>query len=133
MIGLDTNIVVRLAVRDDARQVAEIAILLDQQMAQGQPCSISVPVLLEAGWVLQTTYGYSKAALLHWLDAVLASEQFFVASETALHAAIETYRKTKIDFAGALIVAVNAAHGCTQTITFDKVAIKSGLMTALPR
>jgi predicted nucleic-acid-binding protein len=131
MIGLDTNIVVRLAVRDNMRQVAAIATLLNQQLALNQPCLISIPVILEAAWVLKTTYDYSKSALLNWLDALLASEQFFIANEKTIREAIATFRTQKLDFADALIAAVNSEHGCTQTITFDKTAIKSGLMSAL--
>jgi predicted nucleic-acid-binding protein len=131
MIGLDTNIVVRLAVRDDARQVAAIATLLERQSILNQPCLISIPVMLEAAWVLRTTYDYSKPALLSWLDALLASEQFFIADEITIREAIETFRNQKIDFADALIAAVNSEHGCTKTITFDKRAIKFGIMRAL--
>jgi predicted nucleic-acid-binding protein len=131
MIGLDTNIVVRLAVRDDARQVAAIVTLLERQSALDQPCLISIPVVLEAAWVLKTTYDYLKPALLNWLDALLASEQFFIADEKIIREAIEAFRDQKIDFADALIAAANRGQGCSQTITFDKIAIKSGVMSAL--
>jgi predicted nucleic-acid-binding protein len=131
MIGVDTNILVRLAVRDNLRQTNAVLELLESQMHSGQPLYISLVALIEAAWVLAKTYGYNKLALLHWLEAMLASNDFVLADEALVHAAIETFRMHRIDFADAMVAAVNSSAGCEKTVTFDKAGIKAGVMTAI--
>lgn len=44
MIALDTNLLVRLLVLDDPRQVAQVKELLRESAETGEPCFISDPV-----------------------------------------------------------------------------------------
>jgi predicted nucleic-acid-binding protein len=46
--------------------------------------------------------------------------------------ALLQFEDKKLDFSDALITQLNAAYGCTQTITFDKTTVKSGIMSATP-
>jgi predicted nucleic-acid-binding protein len=59
------------------------------------------------------------------------SREICLQDEVAIDVATKSYSNSKIDFADALIAAVNSEHGCTKTITFDKRAIKFGIMRAL--
>jgi predicted nucleic-acid-binding protein len=50
--------------------------------------------------------------------------QLDVESSNDVAAAIEDYRRGVADFADCLLVRVNAANGCTHTVTFDRKAAK---------
>jgi predicted nucleic-acid-binding protein len=58
--------------------------------------------------------------------------EFVIENESALNSALSCYKLQKVDFADALSAAVNASAGCVKTISFDKSAVKTGLMVALP-
>ena len=66
MLAVDTNVVVRFLVRDDAAQSARAAALI--QRAQ---IWVSRTVLLEAEWVLTRLYGYSPATVASSLRDLL--------------------------------------------------------------
>ena len=68
MIAIDTNIVVRLIVADDERQLEQARALADRTS-----CYVSLTVLIETEWVLRSAYGYNRmrivAALVHFYQA----------------------------------------------------------------
>ena len=66
MIAVDTNVVVRLLVRDDAKQAEAAAVLF----ARG-PVGLSATVLLETAWVLRSGYRLAPAAVVDALRPVL--------------------------------------------------------------
>ncbi len=130
MIGIDTNILLRLIVKDDANQLAQAQAFLTARSSQS-PAYVSLVTLIETIWALQNIYDFSKKQTLECLALLMNSREICLQDEIAIDVAAKSYSNSKIDFADALIAAVNSEHGCTQTITFDKWAIKSGLMSAL--
>lgn len=58
MIAADTNVIVRLIARDDPAQTT-----IARELLTREPLFISLPCLLETGWVLQSVYGFDGAAL----------------------------------------------------------------------
>ncbi|RLC10565.1 MAG: hypothetical protein DRI57_20195 [Deltaproteobacteria bacterium] len=58
MIGLDTNILVRLLVNDDQKQNNQIVKRLEEAERNGEQLFISKLVLIEAMWVLNSVYGF---------------------------------------------------------------------------
>lgn len=66
MIAIDTNIPVRLIVVDDPAQTAQAQALLASQRVY-----IPVTVLLEASWVLQTTFALTPSDVHAGLSSVL--------------------------------------------------------------
>ncbi len=59
MIYLDTNVFVRLLVSDDAAMTAAARALV-----VANACRVSPTVLLEANWVLQTSFGFAPFDVL---------------------------------------------------------------------
>jgi predicted nucleic-acid-binding protein len=129
MIGIDTNILLRLIIKDDANQVAQAEAFLVARSAQS-PAYVSLVTLIETIWALQNIYDFSKKQTLEYLTLLMDSHEICLQDEISVNAATKSYASCKIDFADALIAAVNIEHGCRQTITFDKIAIKSGIMNA---
>jgi predicted nucleic-acid-binding protein len=63
MIAVDTNVLLRFLVADDPVQTPRAMRLIDEASARGEPVFVSQIVLCEIEWVLDTTYGASRAEI----------------------------------------------------------------------
>ena len=119
MIGLDTNVLVRILVADDDAQTRAAAQLL--LSLNDRPQSVFVPdiVLVESVWALSRIYKIGKADILMTLDWIMSMPVFIFQNRAVLKTAIETYRQGPADFADYLIVGTNTHAGCSRTLTFD--------------
>ena len=64
MLGIDTNVLVRLLMRDDAEQFARAQELIRRESDAKRPVLISLLVMLETEWVLRSCYKLSKNDIL---------------------------------------------------------------------
>ncbi len=62
MAALDTNVLVRFLVQDDAAQGEAAARLIRNGIRAGTPLFVPVTVRLELEWVLRSAFGFDKAA-----------------------------------------------------------------------
>ena len=60
MIGLDTNIVLRIIVEDDVKQTAQAVGYLKDNCDADNPPFVSDLVLAETVWALKGNYGFEK-------------------------------------------------------------------------
>jgi predicted nucleic-acid-binding protein len=120
LIGLDTDVLVRLCVRDDSNQV-EAALRL---LSGAPPASVrvSVIVLAELTWTLLRRYRLDKAALIAALENLLSRLELDIEGRGAVMTALHWYRLGSADFADYLIAALNREAGATPTYTFDERA-----------
>ena len=123
MIGVDTNVLVRLFVVDDARQSA-IAGRFFVERTSADPAFVSLVVVAELVWLLDDTYDFSLAAITEVLSDLLASPDFVLERADFVAAAVELAQQSSIDIADFLIARVAANSGSRMTATFDKVAAK---------
>lgn len=131
MIGLDTNVLLRYIVRDDAAQAKAASRLIEGRCSKEAPGHVSQVVLAELAWVLGRGYGYAKEEVVKVLAAILSSAELRVQEAALAWAALRAYQAGQADFADYLIGAVNESAGCETTCTFDKRAAKSGWHTLL--
>lgn len=131
MIGLDTNVLLRYIVRDDAVQAKTAGRLIEARCSKDAPGHVSHVVLAELAWVLGRGYGYAKAEVVKVLTAILSSAELRVQETAVAWAALRAFQAGQADFADYLIGAVNEACGCETTCTFDKRAARSGWHTLL--
>jgi len=124
MIGLDTNVVVRLFVDDDPKQAELARNLVTGQCSPESPGFIDRVALCELLWVLSSAHGYSRAALANVVATLLESRDMRLEDDNLVQLALEDYRATNVDFADILIGHVNLARGCEMTATFDRKAAK---------
>ena len=124
MIGLDTNVLVRFLVQDDAAQFERAQRLLKREASRGELVFISQLVLLESEWVLRSRYGLGKADILGALAGLLDSREFLVEDEATLERALFAWRDSAAEFADCLIGARHLQLGCEGTATFDSRALK---------
>jgi len=74
MIGLDTNILVRLLVADDPEQTERARKLVSARCTRESPGFINCIVLAELVWVLSGAYGLSRSQIANAVEALLAGE-----------------------------------------------------------
>ncbi|MGH6870979.1 MAG: PIN domain-containing protein [Rhizomicrobium sp.] len=131
MIGLDTNVVVRLLTRDDPVQARRAADFIADQAARNEPVFISLVVLTETVWVLGSTYKYSHREIEAGLHGLLAADEFIVEQRDALDEALRLKNRGRADFADVFIEVANRTRGCSATATFDRRAMKHPGFVAL--
>ena len=125
MRGIDTNVIVRLLTNDDVQQVARAR----QAIAFGETF-IPTTVLIEAEWVLRSTYRLSPAAIVRQLRAFVAVAGMRVEDPQRLAQAFD-WADEGMDFADALHFAW--ARDCTTFVTFDRALVKTAArLSAIP-
>jgi predicted nucleic-acid-binding protein len=124
MLGLDTNVLIRYLMQDDRRQYERARRLIHRETDKGEPVLVSLLVLLELEWVLQSRYGLSKADILAAFSALLEAANLAIEDETSVEYALYSWKDSAADFADCLIVARNRRLGCRATATFDGKALK---------
>jgi predicted nucleic-acid-binding protein len=131
MIALDTNIILRLIVRDDETQTEDVRAFLHRNDNQQNPPFVSDLVLVETVWVLRSRYRFSREAVGESLrDLFLNTLLEFEGDEYILEV-LQIYLDTQADFADIMIAKGAQRAGCRNTVTFDRTAIKLGLMQPL--
>lgn len=120
MRSLDTNVLVRLVLADDAAQTRRAETFL----AEGTPVWISCVVLVETIWVLTSVYGWTKAQRLALLDTATCSKEFSFQCIDAVRAAALTYRNSRADFSDCLALELARAEGHLPFATFDRATAK---------
>ncbi len=116
MIGLDTNMLVRLCLDDDPTQAQAVERLLDS----GELCSAPTTVMLELVWVLQNK-GFQRTDVAQALMRLCALPNFVAQDMEALENAVESYAQG-LDFADALHLALSQAFDALYT--FDRAFAK---------
>jgi predicted nucleic-acid-binding protein len=90
--GLDTNVLVRAVVKDDARQSALARRFLERESTPEAPCFINRIVLCELVWVLETSYDYPRAQVADILEKILLTTAFVVENAHQVLTALRAYR-----------------------------------------
>lgn len=123
MIGLDTNVAVRILVGDDAGQVALAKSFLAQRSSE-DPAFVSTVVLAEIAWVLDEVYGYPTADIARSLMSLFESSNLLIERETAMREAIVLAGQKNADVSDCIIARVALEEGAARTVTFDINAAK---------
>jgi predicted nucleic-acid-binding protein len=126
MIGLDTNLLARLLLRDDAAQHARVRALLQTEQVFTAP----VTVLLELVWVLEAN-DCTPAEIERGMQLLLGLRNFKPPGADAVRTAMRAYAQG-VDFADALHLAMNA--GDDAFMSLDKAfARKAATLGLTPR
>lgn len=131
MIGLDTNVLARYVMQDDARQSPRATRLIDSLSAEA-PGFVPVVTLVELVRVLTGSYGLSRVQVATVLETLLRSKELVIDRAEPVAQALRRYAMSGADFADALIERIASAAGCASTMTFDTGATKAAGMTLVP-
>jgi predicted nucleic-acid-binding protein len=124
MEALDTNILVRLATRDDAAQLRKAERLMREKFSAQSPAWISVIVVTEFAWVLARSYGYARPQIAASLRGLLNTAVFRVEDHTLVAESIDHFLSQAADFSDCVILARNESRSITPTHTLDRKAAK---------
>lgn len=132
MIGLDTNVLVRYFVRDNAAQHRRASRLIEQECRTDSPGRIGLVTLCELVWVLSAGYGYDRKEIARLLQGILTASDLEVEQPSLVWEAWRLYQTGKIDFADYLIGLGHRKAGVTATYSFDRKAINEKVFLPVP-
>lgn len=124
MPALDTNVLVRYVVEDDAAQLAAARRLIGRCVGEGMTLFVPVTVVLELEWVLRKGFDFHKDDVLQTMSSLFSAAELSFESERALEVALQLYREGSADFADCLHIALATQAGEQPLWTFDKGAAK---------
>ncbi len=120
MIGIDTNILLRLWLNDAPAQNKRIDALLAGHGSTPGSLLVTDVVLAEAVWTLRSAFDQDKAAQLLAIRSLLNETAFAFEDRDALAQAADMFELGNCGFSDCLVVAKHARHGCDFTATFDR-------------
>lgn len=116
MRAADTNVVLRLLVRDDPAQLAAAS------RAAAGGLWISHVVLLEVVWVLRSGYGRDRQAIAEAIGRLINTAEFAVQDPDVVRASAARFAAhPRVEFADCLILEIATKAGQLPLATFDAV------------
>jgi predicted nucleic-acid-binding protein len=134
MIGLDTNVLARYYIDDDADAQAQHQRLAARALIEsGRPLMVSKSVVLELEWVMRGYYRFAPSEVAVVMQHLLGQPHITVEDREAVERAVSNCN-AGIDFVDALHHA--AYRSCASVATFDdrkfaRRAKKMGLAPAV--
>jgi len=114
MRAVDTNVLVRLATRDDARQVSVAEAFV------AKSAWVSHLVLAETTWVLSSVYECSPTDIATAVDMFLNHRDLTIQDADVVFAALTNFRKKPVfGFSDCLILEIARKAGHLPLGTFD--------------
>ena len=116
-VTVDTNVLIRVVVRDNKKQ-AEIAASL---LKRADVIAVTLPSLCEFVWVLGKHYGYAKQDIVAAIQVLLAASNVQV-DRAAVDAGLAVL-SAGADFADAVIAFEGNWLGGESFVSFDRKAV----------
>ena len=119
MIALDTNIVMRLLVRDDLSQ-AEAAKRLISGLTPENRGFICRETMMELIWILERVYEHSKTDIAEAVLDLIASADLEIENHEDVTRCLYRYVQGGVDFADLMILAAANDQGALPLYTLDR-------------
>lgn len=123
MIGVDTNILLRAVVADDAAQY-KLAHDFFEDRSRDDPAYVCLIVLVEFIWSLRRTYRYPENQVTEAVRRLATASDVFIEKRAIVERALAS-AGNGLGLADLLIAFGNIAEGSGRTVTFDKDAAKT--------
>lgn len=124
MIGIDTNVLLRLLVRDDDAQVRAAERFIATHCSPDDPGFVSLVVIVETAWALRRLYLYDRPQIADALKSLLNVAELEIESAADVRTAVADFATSPAGFVDCLVARTNLATGCEYTVTFDRKAAK---------
>lgn len=124
MIALDTNVLVRFLVEDDAAQHRRATQLIERASREEIPLLVTDVVLCELVWVLDYSYRVDRPELIAVLRELLSARQLLIVSRDSIARAVDAFAAGRGDFADYVIREQARAMGSDSVATFDRALLK---------
>ena len=122
MIGVDTNVLVRLFIVDEPQSSKSKAFFAAR--SPDDPGYVPLVVIAESAWVLRRKYKQGVEQICRVMQSILDSDDFVVQERHVVEWAVANYLHSSIDFADLLIARTSELAGAKNTATFDQNAAK---------
>lgn len=130
MIGLDTNILLRFVLEDDAEQSSKVADLF-RRLPEIGPGYINCITLMEFAWFLRQRIKLTRSQVIEGISDLLESEDLVIENERDVEETLGIMETSQAEFADVFIAVRNRNAGCMSTMTFDENARKISGMELL--
>lgn len=120
MIAVDTNVLLRLFVNDDATQAAKARALFDAQVDEDGSLWIADLVLAEVAWALARSYERPRSDIVAVMRALAANATVQLESAASIAEATDLYERGPADFVDCLFAVKAMALGCESLCSFDR-------------
>jgi len=115
MRAVDTNVLVRLITRDDAKQTASAEAFVSRG------AWVSHLVLIETVWVLDSVFELAQARIALAVEMLLNHRDLVLQDPDVVQAALAHYRKrSKVGFSDCMVLEVARKSGHVPLGTFDR-------------
>jgi predicted nucleic-acid-binding protein len=119
MRAIDTNVVIRLIIRDDLRQAGAA----DAFVADG--AWVSLVALAETAWVIRSVYGLSAPETAKAIELLLQHRNLAIQDPDVVIAALAHFRsRPALGFSDCLMVEIARKAGHSPLGTFDRALSK---------
>lgn len=115
MAAADTNVILRLLLRDDEQQYLDAKRFLDTN----EHVFVSHVVLAEVAWVLASAYRVPKEKICDAIAMLVEVPAFRLEGAPLVQAALAEYRAANADFSDCLVLAAARAANELPLATFD--------------
>lgn len=124
MIGLDTNVLARAILIDDAAWSPVAQRFLTNDLTPDRPGYINLVTLAELIWTLRKSGGYNRVKLAEVVMGLLAAQNLVVERADLVARALFSFQAGGPGFADCMIAELNSAAGALETVTIDGKAGK---------
>jgi predicted nucleic-acid-binding protein len=115
MLAVDTNVLVRLLMRDDADQVSAAEAFVSRG------AWVSHLVLAETFWVLGSVYDLTRAQIATAIEMLLNHRELSLQDADVVTAALDHYRRRPaVEFSDCLVLEIARKAGHLPVATFDR-------------
>jgi len=120
VIAVDTNVLVRLFVNDDAAQGEKARRLVDAHADGDDALWIADVVLAELVWALDRSYGSARADIVNALNALAGNATVRMESADCIAEATTLHERGPADFVDCLLAVKAERAGCTALRSLNK-------------
>lgn len=125
MLALDTNVIARYLLDDDANQSRLSADVLLKYTQRGA-LYLSPFMLMELVWLLKAK-GLEKHEIVPIIEKLVQTDGILVGQKNVVVSAINIFRKRNLSFTDCLIAADGDINANANTATFDQAMIKANI------
>lgn len=116
---VDTNILLRLLIKDDESKRKACERLLEKARRKEISLYVLPVVILEIVWVLEKYYGLERKVIRELVDAILNTPELKVEMENVFREALKVYENRNIKFADAVMGLWGMERGILTVYTYD--------------
>lgn len=123
MKAVDTNVLARFVLRDDAEQALKATRFFAEECSASDPGFVNRIVLCELVWVFERLYKLERAQIHAFLIELLHSRSLLIEDHEAALLAAAAYENGS-GFADIFLAETNRKSGNEYTVTFDRKAAR---------